>query len=110
VSGGSARTTMGGDGKRSRAAPAACGATAMRRRHRPCTASPEATPYIRRYHDQEQVNEDGHGGSLPGRCGTGRGTGRAAADLNVSYFDLKSRVAVRDRGRCCRQDGLDPLG
>jgi hypothetical protein len=31
-----------------------------------------AAPYVRCYHDQEQVNEDGHGGSLPGRCGTGR--------------------------------------
>jgi hypothetical protein len=26
------------------------------------------------------------------------------------YFDLKTRVAVRDQWRRCRQDGLDPLG
>jgi hypothetical protein len=51
--------------------PAACGATAMTQAlaH---TASPTAAPCTRRYHNQDHLNEYGHGG-LP----TGVAPGRA---------------------------------
>jgi hypothetical protein len=67
---------MGGAGSGREPRPAACGATAMTQAlaH---TASPTAAPYTRRYHNQDHLNEYGHGG-LPTGVAPGRATCPAA--------------------------------
>src|SRR6266487_6514546 len=64
------------------------------------TASPDGGTYTRRYHDQEHVNEYGHGGAA-GRPGTGRSTSRAN-DAPVDLFAVDNFTGNVGWGHCHR--------